>query len=60
MGTFAAVRACVTGYPGDAVDTTWQALMKQSAVSAVTLIEELVCTIEFDRRYNNAIQSMLD
>ncbi|CAK0907003.1 unnamed protein product [Prorocentrum cordatum] len=60
MGTFAAVRAYVTGYPGDTVDTTWQALMKQSAVSAVALIEELVYTIEFDRRYTNAIQSKLD
>ncbi|CAK0880249.1 unnamed protein product [Prorocentrum cordatum] len=61
MGTFAAVRAYVTGYPGDTVDTTWQALMKQSAVSAVALIEELVYTIEFDiSRCTNAIQSKLD
>ena len=64
MNTFDAVRTYVSCYPGGVVDTTWQALIsvggKQSAVSAVTLIEELVYTNEFDPRYRNAIQSRLE
>ncbi|CAK0817571.1 unnamed protein product [Prorocentrum cordatum] len=64
MNTFDAVRTYVSSYPGGVVDTTWQALIsvggKQSAVSAVTLIEELVYTTEFDSRYRNAVQSKLE
>ena len=54
---FGSVRAMMTAYPGESVDTTWMVNWPESAVKIAELLEDFVYSTNWDPRYRDAIRS---